>query len=390
MSDGFIIMQIGNKALDKVCKDAIVPAIKACGLEPKRVDKHNQGGLLKSEIIDFIERSEIIVADLTNERPNCYLEIGFAMGIDKFRNLILTAREDHNPESSNYVKEGPKIHFDLSGYDILFWHTDKLDLFRDELEKRIKRRRAILLPSNQAPVSPWDNEWLKKNRNVAVPVLQSTEKKGFMEIRFALNYPKLSKTQQELDEAARTSTVSTFGWPIGIYMTNVPEYKTTPKVDGIVTQIFVRDKKTLDYWAIRRNGDYYLLKTIFEDERDPSKLFCDTRIIRVTETLIYCARLYSRLEVDPTSIVNIAIKHGGLKDRILDVASPSRMMFREKPCLEDEVESNISTSLSGLETNLVELVKQLIAPLFTLFDFFELDDDTYEEIINAYVQGRMP
>ncbi len=256
MSDGFIIMQIGNKALDKVCKDAIVPAIKACGLEPKRVDKHNKGGLLKSEIIDFIERSEIIVADLTNERPNCYLEIGFAMGIDKFRNLILTAREDHNPARSNYVKDGPTIHFDLSGYDILFWHTNKLDLFRDELEKRIKRRRAILLPSNQASASPWDNEWLKKNRNVAVPVLQSTEKKGFMEIRFALNDPKLSKTQQELDEAASTSTVSTFGWPIGIYMTAVPEYRTRPKVDGIVAQIFVRDKKTLDYWAIRRNLDY--------------------------------------------------------------------------------------------------------------------------------------
>lgn len=382
-------MQIGNKALDKVCKDAIVPAIKACGLEPKRVDKHNQGGLLKSEIIDFIERSEIIVADLTNERPNCYLEIGFTMGIDKFRNLILTAREDHNPESSNYIKDGPKIHFDLSGYDILFWHADKLDSFQDELEKRIKRRRAILLPSSQAPASPWDNEWLKKNRNAAIPVLKSTGKKGFMEIRFALNSPKLSKTQQELDEAASTSNVNTFGWPIGIYMTN-PEYKAIPKTDGIVAQIFVRDKKTLDHWAIHRNGDYYLLKTIFEDGREPSKLYFDTRIIRVTETLIYCARLYSRLEVDPTSIVNIAIKHGGLKDRIIGVASPRLTMFERDSCSEDEVESSISTSLSGLESNLVELVKQLITPLFTLFNFFELDDDTYKEIINAYVQGRMP
>ena len=100
MSEAFIIMQIGNKELDKVCEQAIVSAIEACGLEPKRVDKHNQGGLLKSEIIDFIERSDIIVAELTNERPNCYLEIGYAMGIDKFRNLILTSREDHNPESS--------------------------------------------------------------------------------------------------------------------------------------------------------------------------------------------------------------------------------------------------------------------------------------------------
>ena len=86
MKTSFIVMQIGNLELDTVCEKAIVPALKNCGLDPKRVDKHNQGGLLKSEIVNFIESAVIIVADLTNERPNCYLEIGYAMGLDKFRN----------------------------------------------------------------------------------------------------------------------------------------------------------------------------------------------------------------------------------------------------------------------------------------------------------------
>ncbi len=76
MGQSFIIMQIGNQELDRVCKQAIVPALNACGLDPKRVDKHNQGGLLKSEMIAFIEGSDIIIADLTNERQNCYLEVG--------------------------------------------------------------------------------------------------------------------------------------------------------------------------------------------------------------------------------------------------------------------------------------------------------------------------
>ena len=51
-------MQIGNPELDQVCEQAIVPAMKARGLDPKRVDKHNQGGLLKSEIVSFIENSQ--------------------------------------------------------------------------------------------------------------------------------------------------------------------------------------------------------------------------------------------------------------------------------------------------------------------------------------------
>lgn len=84
MAQAFVIMQIGNKELDNIFQKAISPAILSSGLSVKRVDKHNEGGLLKSEIITFIQESDIIIADLTNERPNCYLEIGFTMGIDKF------------------------------------------------------------------------------------------------------------------------------------------------------------------------------------------------------------------------------------------------------------------------------------------------------------------
>ncbi len=389
MADAFIIMQIGNPELDSVCEQAIVPALEACGLDAKRVDKHNQGGLLKSEIIGFIERADVIVADLTNERPNCYLEVGYTMGIDKFRNLILTVREDHYHESPNYKNGGPKIHFDLSGYDILFWHPEKLDEFRQELEKRIKRRRTVLAPAPQQPVTPWDNEWVKSHRDVATPKLQETGKSGFMEVRFSLNHPKPWKTQQELDAAARTSTISTFGWPIGVYLGNRNEYRPRPRADGIVAEIGADDRGTYDYWAIRRNGDYYLLKTIFEDDRDSEKLFFDTRIVRVTEVLLYSARLYSRLEIDPTTVVNIVIRHGGLNGRILGAANTNRMMHERIPCAETEVETEVATQLSRIESELVILVKKLVTPLFTLFDYFELSDQILEEIVNAYVEGRI-
>lgn len=389
MADAFVIMQIGNPELDAVCEQAIVPALEVCGFDAKRVDKHNQGGLLKSEIIGFIECADVIVADLTNERPNCYLEVGYAMGIDKFRNLILTVREDHYHESPNYKNGGPKIHFDLSGYDILFWHPEKLDDFRLELEKRIKRRRAVLEPTSPQQVTPWDTEWIKLHTDVAMPKLLATGKTAFMEVRFSLNHPKPLKTQKELDEAARTSTIETFGWPIGIYIGNRNEYKPRPKSDGIVAEIETDGRGKYDYWTIRRNGDFYLLKTIFEDDRNTEKIFFDTRIVRVTEVLLYCARLYSRLEIDPTTVVNIAIRHGGLNGRVIGAANSSRMMRDRAPCVEDEIDSEISSSLSGLEGELVKCVKELVTPLFTLFDYFELSDQILGEIVNAYVEGRV-
>lgn len=66
MPVAFIIMQIGNSDLDQVCEKAIVPAIKACGFDPQRVDKHNKGGLLKSEIIQYIQTAEYAQATTTN------------------------------------------------------------------------------------------------------------------------------------------------------------------------------------------------------------------------------------------------------------------------------------------------------------------------------------
>ncbi len=70
MSTAFVVMQIGDPKLDHLFETVIQPAIEAVGLQAKRVDRDNEGGLLKSEIIEFLNNSEIIVADLTNERPS--------------------------------------------------------------------------------------------------------------------------------------------------------------------------------------------------------------------------------------------------------------------------------------------------------------------------------
>jgi hypothetical protein len=144
MQHGFVIMQIGNAELDRMYERVIVPALAACGVAARRVDRHNRGGLLLTEIAEFIEDSEILVADLTNERPNCYLEVGYAIGVGKHTNLVLTAREDHDPGSPRHVPGGPRVHFDLAGYDILFWSPNRSAAFRSELEKRVRRRLMLI------------------------------------------------------------------------------------------------------------------------------------------------------------------------------------------------------------------------------------------------------
>lgn len=390
MKQAFIIMQIGNPDLDTIFKEAIVPALKSCGFNPKRVDKHNEGRLLKSEIVEFIESSDIIVADLTNERPNCYLEVGYAMGLDKFRNLILTAREDHYQDSPNYSREGPKIHFDLSGYDILFWESSKLVQFKDELETRVRRRMATLTTKIPSLVSPWDNEWISKHKEAAFSGLEQFGKSEFMEIRMTLLEDfNFNVAQGDLLTAANNAQIHTFGWPLGVIL-NDNEYYPKPTADGIVAEINLedegRDEGSYDYWTIRKDGSFYLLKSLFEN-RKPGNIFYDTRIIRITEALLYAVRLYSGLKVKPESLIRIGIRHGGLKNHILSNAVGREILTRKSD--EDEVYTEIDTTLEKIESDLVDYVEEFTQPLFVIFNFFKVDKKLLERIVDDFVAGRI-
>lgn len=388
MSHAFIIMQIGNAELDTMATVAMVPAIEKAGLLARRVDKHNQGGLLKSEIIQFIQESEIIVADLTNERPNCYLEVGYAMGIDKFKNLIMTVREDHFPDSPNHRAGGPRIHFDLSGYDILPWHPDRLDHFRLELEKRIRRRVAIVAQASVPTAPVWDAEWIATQRSAGLGGVAKVGRDAYMEMRLALHPPKPQFDQSTLNEAAQRAPIHTFGWPIAVYL-HTDRARPRPRSDGLRAEITSHADRSFDYWALRKNGDFYWLGSLFEDEREPGAIFFNTRIVRVTEALLYCARLYSNLGIDRSALVHVAIRHAGLRDRTLKASSLNRSLSRELRSLENESEIELHFALEEIETNLVAIVKSIVAPMFELFDFFVLSDTVYEDIVDKFVQGNI-
>jgi len=386
---GFIIMQIGDPALDRVYEEAIVPAIESTGLAARRVDRHNEGGLLKSEIIRFIDDAEVIVADLTNERPNVYLEIGYAMGVDKFRNLILTVRKDHFPDAPGRKPGDPKVHFDLAGYDILTWEPTDLDAFRDELERLVRRRRALVRPPSSPEEIIWDNEWLNAQFMEAVGGLERLPTGGRMLIKAALHPPKISKTQRELLDAARQAPIRTFGWPIGVFLTNRDDARPRPRADGITASVEGKAEPSYDYWALRRNGDFFSVKSIFEDKRQPDALFFNTRIVRVTETILYCLRLYAALGVDRASELSIGIEHRGLRGRTLGASSNTRDVGIPRRASENGSAVVVSGTLDEFEAHLVDKVKEILSPLFILFDFFELSDAVYEDIVSRFLKGEV-
>lgn len=121
-SQVFTIMQFNDKTLDSAYEGVVKPTVKKFKYEPLRIDEIQDSGRINDQILEEIAQSEIVLADLTGERPNCYYEAGFAHAIGK--EIIFT------------VRQGSVIHFDLAAHRFIEWETEA-DL-RRQLQKRFK------------------------------------------------------------------------------------------------------------------------------------------------------------------------------------------------------------------------------------------------------------
>lgn len=386
-SIAFVIMQIGNPELDKIYKDIFKPAIEAAGLNPKRIDQDNSGHLLKKEITDYIEKADIIVADITNERPNCYLEIGYAMGLDKYNNLIFTVREDHYHESDNFVKGGHKIHFDVGGYDILFWDPKNLNEFKTKLTDKINLRLLTIRSKREEKIiNLWDANWLASIRQYVLPKFQEFGFKRNMEILVSPVNSKLDLSQNEILEIADESQIMSFGWPIGIIYRFEAGLKPLPKPDGVLSEIKrLNPNLSFDYSYFKKNGQIFIAKSLFEDPYSPDSIIRDVRIKRSTEILVYILRYYSRCKLQPNEIIEIEIKYYGLLNNLISFA-PNGQPIRPLKSTENESLIKIKVSLSEIERRLPELVLKVVNGLFILFDFHEVNIEYINAIVNDFIE----
>lgn len=373
MSTAFIIMSIGNSDLDKMCEKVIIPSLVKCGFKKEnciRIDKHNEGGLLKSEIIKHISDADIIIADLTNERPNCYLEVGFAMGIDKFKNLILMAREDHNPDSPNYQKGGPKIHFDLIGYDILFWEQNNFNYAIEELVKRLDRRLQ-LLSANQIKENSWDRDWIDSNRKKGLTIISSVTQQNYLEILFSLDDKDINADHHKLKEAAIRAQIPITRFPIG--MVSNPQ----PRRRGIVDSAKISG--WVNFWALRFDGDYYLIESFsIPDEIRINAIHMGLRIDRIIAALKFCERLYGNLGINHGS-VNVSVTHKGLKGKLL-----YGVQISTSNSTEDEVKTERKITFERIRSDLPGIVMEFGNDLLVLFGFFSQKSWEYESLVRDF------
>jgi hypothetical protein len=116
----FVAMPFAEDFED-VYQFGIYATIRKCGYICEKVDESMFAGSIVDRIMDGIRQAQFVIADLTLEKPNVYLEVGYAWGMNK--SVILLARE------------GQRLHFDLSHHKCLFYKT--IGRLAEVLEKTV-------------------------------------------------------------------------------------------------------------------------------------------------------------------------------------------------------------------------------------------------------------
>lgn len=129
----FIIQPLTDK-YKKRCEETYKPAIEKTGMVPYRVDEDYDAVKLKIQTIrEEIEKSAVCLAEISEDNPNVWYELGFADGHDI--PVVLICEKD---------KRG-KLPFDVNQRDTCFYGTDSQgdwERLGEEIEKRL--RKAVI------------------------------------------------------------------------------------------------------------------------------------------------------------------------------------------------------------------------------------------------------
>ena len=357
-------------------------------------------------IFEKIDSCQVFVCDVSiinshdsqrsTPNPNVLLELGFALKRLGWPYIIMIFNSAFSPIE--------RLPFDLrtkrvTVYSVQAGDTDKAGE-RRRLESKLETAlRQILqyrdssissdtsIENNEQPTEE-DFSWRDQIRREALEGFAQSGFSTYVEAFAVLSQPRINCPSTELLQAADSSMIHTFGWPIGIMDLTQNSMKPQPMRNGIVNTV-IREGKSYDFWALRQDGSFYLLQTLFEDSQGANALFFNTRIVRTAEMLMYLSRLYGGLNVPRSTAVTFILRHVGLAGRCVSATSNRSRIYHPGPASEEEIESPITIDLSTLDESLSQHVQNLLDPVFTLFDFFQPGREGYDQIVTDFKQGKV-
>jgi nucleoside 2-deoxyribosyltransferase len=133
----FVIQPFDGDKFDRRYKDSFAPAIKKAGLEPYRVDSDLSGDILIDEIERGIKESDACLADITEDNPNVWFELGFALA-SRIPCCIVCSKE-----------RSTKYPFDIQHRRVIQYDTESKGDYV-ALEESIRKRLEAMIKSKKS------------------------------------------------------------------------------------------------------------------------------------------------------------------------------------------------------------------------------------------------
>ncbi len=118
--------EVRNKA-DKLFKHIIKPVCEMCKFKAIRVDQLNDANSITQTIIEYLEKADLVIADISGHNPNVFYEMGFRARTNK-PIIHLKTKNEKLPFDINTIRT-----FDYDLTDL-----DSVEEVKSRLEKTIK------------------------------------------------------------------------------------------------------------------------------------------------------------------------------------------------------------------------------------------------------------
>ncbi len=302
-----------------------------------------------------------------------------------------------NQGASGPIVSAPRVYADL------LWLGGRGEEAAEHLKEEVLDQSRFVRGATSAPAGlvEWERDCLDRLASLTQerPRLAGHYERGSWSASYRLlgvaDRPDLRRFMAVLREVAGHET----GWPPWWVPTST-DLRPQP-VAGAIECWFdaegLAEWAEIDYWRADPEGRLFLLRPYQEDAsaegltREPrTKLDLNLPIWRTGECLLHAERLALRL--DATKIQFMTHWTGLEGRRLATVASQRHRMTPTSPAAEDEVVSYIELSPEEIQSDLAGVVRDLVDPLYAVFDFFEPPSGIYEEELAEMRSGsnRVP
>ncbi|MFG1283173.1 AlbA family DNA-binding domain-containing protein [Xanthobacter autotrophicus] len=288
-------------------------------------------------------------------------------------------------------KPGPRSETPTSGQEWDALLRRSLANRRDEMLDQIRDLISGAVPAAAQPAGParfdqWTEQCLARWEALIADLPPEAPERcphGYYFVAYELIGDLRTIPPGQLPELLQRSVVRHTGWPPFWFPTRrgIEPYP----IDGVVECWLGReadagafgqhDAAHSDFWRISPDGLAFLLRGYQEDgleNRPPHTLFDVTLPIwRIGEALLHAERLAGNL-VDGPATVTFAVHYRGLAGRSLNGVNGRRLMFEGHVARQDAITERTTIEAASIGPNLPEIIHPLLAPLYALFEFFDL------------------